>query len=331
MSNTELGRLKNVDLRSHWLNEAADFTPWLASEENISLLGEAIGLDLEVQDQESRVGPFRADILCRDTLTDKYVLIENQLEQTDHTHLGQLLTYAAGLDAVTMIWIAKHFTEEHRASMDWLNNITDDSVNFFGIQIELWKIGDSPPAPKFNLVAKPNDWTKTVKKSASAAKSSELTEIKKLQMDYWAALKAFLEREHSFLNSQKPAPAHWTNFAIGRSYFHLVAIANTRDSFIAAYLVITGPDGKVHFRMLREQCEEDAQSIFGDSLDWREMPSAKESQVYIRIDLDPTVRSNWDEQHRWLMEKLEELHKYFSPRIKKLDANEYMAVEGVTE
>ena len=331
MDSTELGRLKNVDLRSHWLNEAADFTPWLASEENIGLLGEAIGLELEVQDQESRVGPFRADILCRDTLTDKYVLIENQLEQTDHTHLGQLLTYAAGLDAVTMIWIAKHFTEEHRASMDWLNNITDDSVNFFGIQIELWQIGDSPPAPRFNLVAKPNDWTKTVKKSASAAKSSELTEIKKLQMDYWAALKIFLERENSILKSQKPAPAHWTNFAIGRSYFHLVAIANTRDSFIAAYLVITGQDGKAHFHMLRAQCEEDVRSVFGNSLDWREMPTQKESQIYMKRDADILDRAKWEDQHRWFKEKLEALHSYFSLRVKKLDASEFIVPETDSE
>ncbi|GAI13697.1 unnamed protein product, partial [marine sediment metagenome] len=121
--------------------------------DNIEILSETIGIELEVQSQEENVGPFRADILCLDTANNHFVLIENQLEKTDHTHLGQLMTYAAGLDAVTIIWIAQKFTEEHRAALDWLNGITDDTINFFGVVIELYRIGDSVPAPKFNLVS----------------------------------------------------------------------------------------------------------------------------------------------------------------------------------
>lgn len=115
---SQLGRLEKVELREVWKTEASDFTPWLAQEQNIELLGETIGIDLEVEAQEKNVGPFRADILCKDTLTDNWVLIENQLERTDHTHLGQLLTYAAGLNAVTIVWIAERFTDEHRATLD---------------------------------------------------------------------------------------------------------------------------------------------------------------------------------------------------------------------
>jgi hypothetical protein len=134
---TPLGRLERADLREVWLSEAGDFTPWLAREENVALLGDAIGLELEVEAQEKDVGPFRADILCKDTATANWVLVENQLERTDHGHLGQLLTYAAGLQAVTIVWIAQRFTEEHRAALDWLNEITDDRFNFFGLEIEL--------------------------------------------------------------------------------------------------------------------------------------------------------------------------------------------------
>lgn len=153
----KLSKVSKVDLRSCWQNEANDFTPWLASEENIALLADALGMnELEVKAQEEHVGPFRADILCIDPGTDKYVLIENQLEKTDHSHLGQILTYAAGLEAVTIIWIAERFTEEHRAAIDWLNSITDKEFNFFGVEIELIKIGDSPAAPIFNVIAKPN-------------------------------------------------------------------------------------------------------------------------------------------------------------------------------
>ena len=167
-TNEPMGRLERVDLREAWGTEDGDFTPWLAREENIALLGDAIGIDLEVEAQEKQVGPFRADnILCLDTATtDKHwVLIENQLYRTDHTHLGQLMTYAAGLDAVSIVWIARQFilrkTDEHRAALDWLNEITDEEIRFFGIEVELWRIGDSPPAPKFNIVSKPNDWTKS--------------------------------------------------------------------------------------------------------------------------------------------------------------------------
>lgn len=144
-----LGRLERVNPRLYWGSEAAEFTPWLADEENIALLGETIGLELEVEAQEKGVGPFRADILCKDTLTGHYVLIENQLERTDHLHLGQLMTYAAGLDAATVVWVARQVTDEHRAALDWLNRITARDFNFFGLEVELWRIGDSPLAPNY--------------------------------------------------------------------------------------------------------------------------------------------------------------------------------------
>jgi hypothetical protein len=152
MNTKPLGRLQKVDLREAWVSEANDFTPWLAQEENLKLLGDTIGIELELESQEKSVGPFRADILCKDTVTDNWVLIENQLERTDHTHLGQLLTYAAGLNAVTIVWIAERFTEEHRATLDWLNERTDEKINVFGLEVELWRIGDSPIAPKFNII-----------------------------------------------------------------------------------------------------------------------------------------------------------------------------------
>lgn len=116
-----LGRLHRVDLRTVWTNEATSFTPWLSQPENLALLGEAIGCELSLEGQEQNVGPFRADLLCKDASSDRWVLIENQIERTDHGHLGQLLTYAAGLQAVTIIWIAARFTDEHRAALDWLN------------------------------------------------------------------------------------------------------------------------------------------------------------------------------------------------------------------
>src|SRR5688572_6347136 len=140
---TKLGRLERVNLREAWTNEAYDFTPWLALPENLRLLSDVVGIELEVEAVEKNVGPFIADILCKDTLTDGWVLIENQLEKTDRRHLGQVLTYAAGLKAQTIVWIANPFTDEHRAAVDWLNEITDDHLKFFGLEVELWRIGSS--------------------------------------------------------------------------------------------------------------------------------------------------------------------------------------------
>ncbi len=168
MSDDKLGRLEKVDLRTAWKDEGLHFTPWLAKEENLQFLAETLGMHLELVKQEKEVGPFRADILCKNLEDDSWVLIENQLERTDHTHLGQILTYAAGLEAVTAIWIAERFTEEHRAALDWLNEHTDEKISFLGLEVELWRIGDSPVAPKFNIVAKPNDWTREVPPAAPA-------------------------------------------------------------------------------------------------------------------------------------------------------------------
>lgn len=181
MTTIKLGRLQPVELRDAWLSEASDFTPWLANKENLEILGATLGIDLELEAQERRVGPFRADILCKDVGTGHWVLIENQLERTDHNHLGQLLTYASGLEAVTIVWIAARFTEEHRSTLDWLNRITDESFQFFGLEVELWRIGDSAPAPKFNIVSKPNDWSQSVAQAARAIDDAELSDTRAAQ------------------------------------------------------------------------------------------------------------------------------------------------------
>lgn len=203
MGNGNFGRLERVhNIREHWPREDSDFTPWLATEESIEILSQAIGVELEVLDQERNVGPFRADVLCKNTADNSLVLIENQFGRTDHSHLGQLFTYAAGLDAVTLIWIVETFTEEHRAAIDWLNRITDEKYYFFGIEIELWTIGDSPPAPKFNIVSKPNDWSKTVKETAEVNRS-KLTPWQQSQIAFWKNLGHISKRlmRHSSLQS----------------------------------------------------------------------------------------------------------------------------------
>ncbi len=311
----KLGRLEKLDLRAYWKKEATDFTPWLAQEENIQLLSDAIGIELEVQSQEESVGPFSADILCKDTLNDHFVLIENQLERTDHSHLGQLMTYAAGLDAVTIIWIAQKFTEEHRAALDWLNRITDDTFTFFGIEIELYKIDDSVPAPMFNIVSKPNDWTKQVKRSAT---SQPATDTKLLQQEYWQGLKDFLESAKSFVKMQNPLPQHWANIAIGRSYFHLSATVNSRDNSLNIWLNLTGERAKDNYDKLRETSYEISLKEVSKDLVWDRMEGRKMSAVMLKASGDFTDRGAWKEQFQWFKENLERFSNFFKPLVAKL-------------
>lgn len=311
----KLGRLEKLDLRTFWKREATEFTPWLAKEENIQLLSETIGIELEVQSQEESVGPFSADILCKDTINDHFVLIENQLERTDHVHLGQLMTYAAGLDAVTIIWIAQKFTEEHRAALDWLNRITEETFNFFGIEIELYKIGESDPAPMFNLVSKPNDWTKQVKKSASVQNKSN---TKLLQQEYWQGLKEYIESNKSFVKMQNPLPQHWTNIAIGRSNFNLSALVNSRDNLLSIWLNIGGDEAKDNFEKLYKLAYEESLIKVDGHLIWDKMEGKKMSAVILRTSGNFTQQTDWTNQFKWFKENLEKFTKYFKPIITKI-------------
>ena len=233
---TDLGRLEKVDLRSHWATEDQDFTPWLAQEGNLEILGNTIGIELELEAQEKDVGPFKADILCKNTATDDWVLIENQLARTDHTHLGQLMTYAAGLNAVTIVWVADRFTDEHRAALDWLNDVTEERFQFFGLEIELWRIGDSLAAPKFNIVSNPNDWSKAVGRASRRIGTEALTERQQLYQRFWTDMNRFLQDDAVGLRPQKPQPQMWTSFGIERTGMHIAAVISAQKRRISAEL-----------------------------------------------------------------------------------------------
>ena len=321
----ELAKMERVELRKAWDRESEDFTPWLAKPENIELLGEELDLDLEVEAQEKNVGPFRADILCKDTATGDWVLIENQIEKTDHTHLGQLLTYAAGLQAVTIVWVAERFCDEHRAALDWLNEITGEKFSFFGLEIELWRIGNSPVAPKFNIVSKPNDWTKG---GATPPVVDSPTAL--LQQEYWTALRELAVQRKSFLKIHKPLPQAWTDVALGRTNLFMSVAVHTIKKWVSVSLVINTEVAKAHFRLLeadRAAIEAEA----GTPLDWRELPHRKQSHVVLTRDADPSDRKDWPAQHDWLLKTLETFHKVFSQRIKNLPSASELQVASNNE
>ncbi|MCA9629313.1 MAG: DUF4268 domain-containing protein [Myxococcales bacterium] len=318
----DLGRLQRVELRDIWKTEAQDFTPWLAGEENLALLGEALGLALELEAQEKEVGPFRADILCKDIDTDSWVLIENQLERTDHTHLGQLVTYAAGLDAVTLVWIASRFTDEHRAAFDWLNNLASDKLRCFGLEVELWKIGDSLAAPKFNIVSKPNDWSRKAHTASATAAHGESAQAR---LRFWTGF-AELASKSAVLRAQSPSTRHFMNLAIGRTGVHLTAVFSSWNNAFHDYsgelrasLYINPKFATLWYGELeaeRTKIEQEA----GEALDWSGPADEGACTISVRRGADITDESDWPNQQRWLLEKLERLHGVFASRVKALPA-----------
>lgn len=329
MTEKILGRLHRVDLRDIWETEATDFTPWLARPENLAELGNTLGIDLELEAQEKAVGPFRADILCKDLSSDSWVLVENQLERTDHGHLGQLLTYASGLQAVTIVWIAAKFTEEHRSTLDWLNKITDDSFRFFGLEVELWRIGDSLAAPKFNIVSKPNDWSRSVARAARTIDDSELSEARQIQRRYWAAFAEVLDRVGGPVVTRRvPRPRAGMAYSIGRSGFHLGALMQRHKKWLRVALALKGGDAKAHFSLLgrhRAEIEEE----LGYALEWEELPAGQASRIarYLH-DVDPEDETDWQRQHEWLAKGLNDFHRVFANRVRQLNAGDWDGEES---
>ena len=321
----ELGRLKRVDLRKIWGNEAQDFTPWLATEENLSVLAATLQIDLDLEAVETNVGPFRADILCR--TGGSKVLIENQLEPTDHSHLGQLLTYAAGLHADIICWIAERFTEEHRATLDWLNEITGDRFQFFGLEIEAWQIGDSPAAPRFTVVSSPNhfdgDHSGAARRSASGAETARTgseTPRRRQQQAFWSEFTKRLDEAGSPVRARKPQN-NYMEFSIGRSGFSLGAWLNFDQKWIAVYFGLFSPQRLAFFGLLERQREEIEQTL-GD-LEWCRLPAKKESYIRLRKPADPADDEDRSNQINWMVSTLEAFDRTFRSRLKSLNASDW--------
>jgi hypothetical protein len=310
-----LERLEAVDLRTHWVDEARDFTPWLAQQENLALLGDTIGLELELEGMEVRVGAFKADILAKEAGTGEYVLIENQLERTNHDHLGKVITYASGLGATAVVWIAGRVTEEHRRAVDWLNEVTTDAVGFFALEVELWRIGESLPAPKFNLVSQPNQWAKAVSGGTSGQEPSG---AKLLQLEFWKAFVESAEARRFSLNLRKPRPQHWYTLAIGRAGFTLSLTASTSRNRVGCELYMRDSDPALSLLGLEKAAIE---TELGP-LEWQQLPEKRAGRIVQYREADIEDRASWAQYFDWLAERAESFYRVFSPRVRALDLGE---------
>ena len=315
-SSKGLARLEPVDLRKVWPNEAEDFTPWLARPENLRLLGETLGMELDDVRTEQSVGTYSADMVATNTTGNRRVVIENQLERTDHDHLGKILTYAAGLDALTVVWMAERFTERHRAALAWLNRISDTNIRFFGIEIEIWRIDGSRCAPKFNLVAKPNEWTKTL------PSKTKQTPLQQAQFDFWTGFRDYATEHARRIKPTAPQPQNWNDMSIGKTGFRLNAVApalgwDSGEPEIRAEFVMYRKVAQQDFETLRNQ-REAIDAEFPDKPEWYSEEGVLQRKIFFRKSVG---WRNPDEQegcYRWLVERLDRLHEVFQPRILQL-------------
>ena len=320
----DLGDLSLVDARSIWAHEAADFTPWLAQEENIDRLGLVLGMELEVENTEVAVGPYSADILARDTGSGAYVVIENQLEKINHDHLGKAITYAAALDAGTVVWIAADFTEEHRRAIDWLNNNSTGDVGFFGVQLEVWQIDSSKPAARFNVVSRPAD---AITRAATGKANVGLSETRKLQLEWWTYFRDALVKTGAVPSVQTPRPQYWYNVSIGRSGFVLSNIADTYADRIGVRLYMRGKyGGQTALEQLLGKKAEIEREL-GHPVEWDPNPEAIDKTVVSTIEASLEDRSRWPEYADWLASEVINFRRVFGPRIKRMD----LTVEATEE
>lgn len=292
-----LGRLSIVKPREVWPDEARDFTPWLLR--NSDVLSELLGMDLALERAEHPVGGFFLDIIGRDEATNQVVIVENQLAESDHRHLGQILTYAAGTRPTTIVWIATSFRSEHRAAIDWLNERTDEETRFFAVEIEVVRIGDSDPAPAFKLIAQPNDWGKQAR---TAAQTGGVSEKSQLYWQFWSQFSERVRATHPTWTRGTSTKGSYFAMSAGTTFVNWVSAF--RNDGLAVQLEFIHPDPEMNAARLDAlfMQKDTIETAFGGPLQWEHMEGLKATHLRIRTDVaDVADQERWDEWITWLI------------------------------
>lgn len=315
MDEPTIGHLSRVDPREVWRHEALGFTPWLR--QNIADLGAALGLDLEME-AEVAVGAFAVDLAGKDLGSGRLVIIENQLSPTDHGHLGQLLAYASGLGAAVIVWVSPRFRDEHRQALDWLNQHTDEGVDFFGVELELLRIGTSPPAPNFKLVAQPNEWAKETKTAAVAGVPSERAQ--RYRDFFEIVLAEFKARRPGATNAARVSPQNWFWFSAGRSGFNQSWAFSRGSRFACELYIDTGSRdaNKTFFDTLHAQ-RDHIEAAIGLPISWERLDHRKASRIAVYRDVPdvPPIDQNTELQE-WAVTTMVKLGDVLRPMVKAL-------------
>ena len=307
----DLAKLQKIDLRDVWGIEP-DFTNWLAQKENLDLLGEEIGVDIKIIKTEANVGNFKVDILAEEESSGRKIIIENQLEDTNHDHLGKIITYASGYDAEIIIWVVRDVREEHQRAVEWLNEHTDEKTGYFLIKVELWQIEGSKPAPKFDVLVSPNEWAKTIKASPAGG---ELSDTKLQQLDFWTKFKGFVRAKDTRIRLQTPRPQHWYDVSMGSSEAHVALTINSRENLLGCEIYISR--NKELFNFLQERKEEIEKEI-GEQAEW--VNAAVASRIKIKKEIpDLFSQSEAENYFAWLYEKTTLFQKVFGRHFREFN------------
>ena len=285
----KISKLKEVDIRELWKHEQYDFSEWLSKKENIAELEDILGLTLVDISKEAYVGSYRCDLFAKDEMTGNKVIIENQLESSDHDHLGKIITYASGLDAQYIVWIVKEAREEHKSAIEWLNNNTNSNINFFLIEIHAYKIEDSNPAPMFQVIEAPNDF---IKNNKTTNKDGNLNKAQSQRLEFWNQFNDIIRKKGKPFSVRKATTDHWYSVAIGTSEAHVDITLVNKDSVIGVELYIS--DNKELFDKLLQHKEE-IENELGFKLDWRRLDTSKASRIiYFIRGLNFDDHSNYE-------------------------------------
>ena len=286
----EIGKLKEVELRNLWKHEQYDFSEWLSQNKNIELLNDILGLTLTDMSKEVYVGSYRCDLVAVDESSGIKVIIENQLESSNHEHLGKIITYASGLDAQVVVWIVKNAKEEHRSAIEWLNNNTNSDINFFLIELHAYKIGDSLPAPYFEIIEKPNDFIKNNKVNGN---KNELNKSQSERLIFWNRFNEILIDKGKPFNVRKATTDHWYDVAIGSSSSHISIELINKEKHVRIGLYMV--DDKEYFDKLFAN-KDTIETQLGIKLEWQRECSGNVSRVKYKLPgLDYDNHSNYDE------------------------------------
>ena len=285
-----IGKLKEVDIRNLWKHEQYDFSEWLSQSENIKLLDDVLGLTLTDITKEAYVGSYRCDIFAKDESSGIKVIIENQLEASNHDHLGKIITYASGLDAEVIVWIVKQAKEEHRSAIEWLNNNTNSNINFFLIELHAYTIENSIPAPFFEVIEKPNEF---IKNSKINGEQDNLNKSQSERLEFWNRFNEILIDRGKPFNVRKATTDHWYDVALGTSEAHVSINLVNKESVVCIDLYIN--DNKELFDILYSR-KDIIENDLGFKLIWDRLDNGKASRIKYKIKgLNYDNHSNYDE------------------------------------
>ena len=307
----KISRLQEVDIRKLWKHEQYDFSAWLAEDENIELLNEKLGLTLVDINTEAYVGAYRCDIVAVDETTGIKVIIENQLENSNHDHLGKIITYASGLDAKVIVWIVKEARDEHRSAIEWLNNNTVQDINFFLIELHAYQIGNSDYAPMFQIVEQPNDFIKEQKGKKS---TDTMNKSQSERLEFWTLFNDHVVERNKPFAIHKASSISWYNIAVGTSQAYISVSLVNKDSYIGVELYIAS--NKELFDKLYAE-HEIIEKELGFEVDWQRLDNAKASRILYKISgLNFDDHSNYDALIEEAIDKVLIMRDVFKNRLK---------------